>query len=210
VFFEFPNDVDAAAAVDKSFMLGRSLLIVPTLLPGQTVLNTYIPHDRFYEYPSLAALPHTGKVQFVNDKLVKLKLLLRGGSVVPVREYEAPQTTRSLASAPIQLVIALDESFSATGHIIIDDGDSLDVVEKGLFSRVDWSVSSGTLSSKVSTAGYADALQLKVSEVRVAGLPSKPSNVFVDGRSIEFTFDSSVLTFRVESTLGAIPAISWS
>uniref|UniRef100_F1KPW3 Maltase n=1 Tax=Ascaris suum TaxID=6253 RepID=F1KPW3_ASCSU len=124
VFFEFPND-DAARENNEQFMWGDAMLIAPVLREQWEVVYAYLPREatwyslRDTDYGVKAGPGFT----FLNAPLDQLPpVLIRGGYIIP---RQAPElTTMASRRNPLELVIAVNENYEASGSLFWDDGES--------------------------------------------------------------------------------------
>ena len=136
VFFEFPKDDNTYGTISESqFMWGKALMIMPVIKESQTKVNAYFPSGRWYHYSlevNSTPLESTGKFLELDAPLDKINTALRGGHIVPV--LPPKQTTTQMRKEKFTLIVALDSSNTATGHLYWDDGDSIDPVQSEKYS----------------------------------------------------------------------------
>ena len=150
----------------------------------------------------------------IPSALHQLPLLIRGGSIVPTRDRPR-RSSALMARDPFTLRIALDASEQAEGELYLDDGNSYEYevgqlvwrkftaskVAKGPFkiTSEDLAALQGgknvvdgvdvvPFGSQTPNA-FRDAIKgVRVENVLVYGLKSKPSKVSVGGVEVEWTF----------------------
>lgn len=64
-------------------------------------------------------------------------LYIRGGSIF-ARKDTPRRSSKAMVFDPMTLVIALDLDGEAQGSLYVDDGDSFDYKEKGVFARIEF------------------------------------------------------------------------
>ncbi|EGC47734.1 alpha-glucosidase [Histoplasma capsulatum var. duboisii H88] len=126
--WEFPND-PSLASVDRQFLLGPSLMIIPVLESRATTVNGVFPGvadgEIWYDwYTRTQFKAVAGKHTTIDAPLGHIPLYVRGGSVFPMQEPAL--TTRAARNSPWSLLIALDSKSRARGQIYIDDGESVE------------------------------------------------------------------------------------
>jgi alpha-glucosidase (family GH31 glycosyl hydrolase) len=98
--------------------------------PNFSKKSTFFPITHFYDFYSGNLLNPNG-AGFYNITLHedKLNIYLRGGLITPLQN----ETKKS----PINLLLALDANFRATGRILLDDMKSLDSLNKKSFYKME-------------------------------------------------------------------------
>lgn len=122
LFFEFPSDSNTYQ-VDRSFLWGSGLYIVPVTEEYSTSVQTYLPAGRWYDWYSGAARDSNGGQVTLDAPLDTIPLLVRGGVVLPT---QAPATTTTISRKNgFTFIAALDSNGAANGTLYWDDGDSI-------------------------------------------------------------------------------------
>ncbi|MCX7564630.1 hypothetical protein OS176_14030, partial [Xanthomonadaceae bacterium XH05] len=113
--------------------------------------------------------------------LEKINLHVRGGYILPWQKPE--NNTHYSRRNPLGLLVALDDAGSAHGSLFWDDGEGIDTVQNKSFLLTSFDVSSGVLTSTVTTDGLAEADRLTLGEVKVWGItgPITDVTMTVDG-----------------------------
>ncbi|XP_072180354.1 sucrase-isomaltase, intestinal-like [Diadema setosum] len=133
VVSEFPSFEKNVWDVDWEFFLGPAVLVSPVLDEGDTSVNIYIPHDRFYNF-------YTGEQIATSLKdsnttlpapLDTIPVLIRGGYIVPLQLGTANSTQYSRLN-PLELRIAIPEELQeqAYGDLFWDDGSAWNSYER--------------------------------------------------------------------------------
>ena len=127
-------------------MLGSNIMISPIFFENVTNITCIFPEDKFYDFYTGEYINKNGDghYQFSYEKN-KLPLFLRGGKVTPVQlmdeSEEFLETNENLSmdlmkTKPIQMLIALDSNFQASGRLLIDDLVSTDSRKKKTFYKM--------------------------------------------------------------------------
>ncbi|KAF9106869.1 hypothetical protein BGX27_008957 [Mortierella sp. AM989] len=131
-----PTDQDLLSN-DEQFLVGESILVSPALKLGQDVVKVRFPAGRWYDIHSgiLEAYIESeekvsqgqsgnSKVLAVDAPLNKIPVHLRGGHILPRAGIEAGVfigTTSQVRKAPLQVLVALNETECAEGEFYHDD-----------------------------------------------------------------------------------------
>jgi len=220
LFFEYPTDVNTVA-IDQQFLLGTHIMVSPVLVQDAVTVNAYFPADTWYDFFTGLSMTYSAANATLDAPLDVIPVHLRGGAIIPTQptyNYEKPAngipiTTTIARTLPFELIVSLSNGY-AYGQLYLDDGISLDTYEDGFYSMIEFELtSSGStykLRSTIDTNGY-DASQLNVESIKVYGAPSKPSNVVVNGQSINtYQFNDYLLISNLQVPLSETFEIDWS
>ncbi|KAF9918832.1 alpha-glucosidase maltase [Lobosporangium transversale] len=112
---------------DEQFLVGESILVSPVLKLKQSSVKAYFPPGRWYDLHSgqlEVFVESSSKFLTVEAPLEKIPLHLAGGHILP-RAGIVPDafigTTTQVRKAPIQILVALDETDCARGEYYHDD-----------------------------------------------------------------------------------------
>ncbi|XP_040902104.1 maltase-glucoamylase, intestinal isoform X2 [Toxotes jaculatrix] len=151
----------------KQFLWGPALLITPALDQGARSVDGYVPNTRWYDF-------HTAKNVGVRRQMVSMptpldhiNLHVRGGYILPWQKPE--NTTYYSRKNPLGLIVALSDSGTAQGSLFWDDGEGIDIVERGQYLLTSFVAGSNTLTSQVTHSALDPAEQLILGVVRVWG-----------------------------------------
>lgn len=121
---------------DKQIFLGSSIMLIPITTKNHTNCTVLFSDEKFYDFHSGEVINKNGEGQYIiQTELMKMPIFLRGGKIVPMQLLDVPHeefdqfpllTTEQMKFKPIQILIALDANFQATGKILLDDFESLD------------------------------------------------------------------------------------
>lgn len=118
LFLQFPTD-DQSAAMDRSYMVGSALLVAPPLRQTDThSLEIYLPPSRWFDYHTWLEVPSGRFTVPVTEDYIPV--YIRGGSIIP-RQDRARRSSTLMSIDPYTLIVALDSSLEAVGHIYSDD-----------------------------------------------------------------------------------------
>ena len=94
--------------------------------PGATTKNVYFPRARWFDwYNQSVAMEKGGEMVNLPAPLDHVLIHIRGGYIIPMQE--PGMTTVASRKNPFSLLVALDETGSASGDVYLDDGESLDM-----------------------------------------------------------------------------------
>jgi mannosyl-oligosaccharide alpha-1,3-glucosidase len=217
----FPKD-EAGFSLDDQWFVGSSgLLVKPVTQAGVEKIDVYLPEDQvYYDYVNLQT--YRGAAKGVNvtvaANLDRTPLLIRGGSIIPVR-LRPRRSAPLMKFDPFTLRVALDNTgVNARGELYLDDGETYAYrqgefvwrefkVEKhgkdGLrLSSVDLAavrpsaeVIEGGLQKKYDTKNaYAEKIaHVGVEKIEIYGLAKAPKSVKLeDGTELIFEFFKGV------------------
>ncbi|GAA6095365.1 lysosomal alpha-glucosidase, partial [Tachysurus ichikawai] len=187
LFFEFPSD-EKTYAVDKQFMLGKSLLVTPVLEPGVDFVVGYMPEGIWYDFYTGESLVSKGEEIKLHAPLDKINLFLREGAIIPTQR---PNTTLWVSSGqPLRLIVCVSEDGQADGDLFWDNGESPDTYETDEYAFIMFTLKQNTLTSEV-VRGHVEATYLTVETVSFYGVKTPPSSVTVNSQEATFTYTSN-------------------
>lgn len=198
--WEFPAEPWLADA-DHQFLLGPALLITPVTSQGATTVNGVFPGideggsgTIWYDWYTKKRVTgvQRGENVTVEAPLGHIPLYVRGGYILPMQEPE--MTTAASRRSPWELLVAMGADGLANGELYLDDGESLDPVEKGW---VDLTASPGKVSAR-GTGNWKEISPL--GNVTVLGVPSMPLLVSFNDQAIattQWAYDSTAAVLRV-------------
>jgi alpha-glucosidase (family GH31 glycosyl hydrolase) len=177
LFHEFPLDA-TARNIDRQFLWGSGILISPVLEEGVTQLEAYFPSGaRWFDYYTGSEVP-TGQ-QTLDAPLDHINVHVRGGGVYPT---QAPALNTVLSRQnPFGLIIALSQDGTASGKLYVDDGDSIDPQNSGLYFLADYQVRNRLLLAIVEHNGYSGIQGQVLDNIRLLGAGTVTS-VTVNGQ----------------------------
>ena len=171
-FFLYPEDRQAWA-LDLQYFFGKSLLVAPVTEEGATSVDVYLPRgSAFYAWDTHELLrggSDRGRAHtFANQSLSDIPLLVRAGTIMPLRVASA-NTTAQLREHGFELRIFVDGQHRAKGELYLDDGDLL----YGAHSYVAFSYEGGVLTID-GRFDYLPAVGIKRVTLVGAGVYSTP------------------------------------
>ncbi|XP_004639568.1 lysosomal alpha-glucosidase isoform X2 [Octodon degus] len=226
LFLEFPED-PSTWTVDRQLLWGEALLITPVLEPGKTEVTGYFPSGTWYDLQlvpveALGSLPlpppaslsptiHSeGQWVTLPAPLDTINVHLRAGYIVPM---QAPGlTTTESRKQPMALAVALSTSGEAFGELFWDDGDSLGVLERGVYTHIIFLARNNTIVSQVERL-TGEGADLQLNKVTVLGVATTPHQVLSNNVPVSnFTYNPNTKTLAIPVTLsmGKYFCISWS
>ncbi|XP_006887298.1 PREDICTED: maltase-glucoamylase, intestinal-like [Elephantulus edwardii] len=152
--------------VDGQFLLGPAFLVSPVLEPNAREVTAYFPAARWYDYYTGAYTNSSGEWKTLPAPLDHINLHVRGGYILPWQE--PAQNTHLSRQKLLGFKVALDDAGTAEGFLFWDDGQRIDVYEKGLYYFANFSVSQNTMKSHIIHNSYivgTNPLQLGLIEI---------------------------------------------
>ena len=104
-------------------------------------------------------------------------IFIRGGSIIPIKLHYGKLSLQRVLMNPIRLEIYLDKNYEAEGFLYLDDGETFRYQTHNEKSLIKYTFKDFTLTYKVMLPDYIyepAATELKISEVEIYGLKSKP------------------------------------
>jgi alpha-glucosidase len=127
----YPSDSNTYA-IETQFFYGPSLLVNPVTEEHEESVTFYLPKGIWYDLFSRKSIQaEESMITYFNVPDTDISVLVRGGSIVPMRVQSA-NTTRALRDKDFELLIAPDENGNASGTLYLDDGESLEQAETSL------------------------------------------------------------------------------
>lgn len=191
------------AAVDQQFMLGPALIVTPVLHPGASNVTGTFFSARWFQLETgapLAPQPWEGRVPgrvMLQAGLGDVPVHVRGGHVVAMQR--SAMTSVDARKTPMTLVVAMDQSGKARGELFMDDGVTIDTVQKGEYTLIsmvgsaDVGGAKGNVSCDARERGYDPTLDAKVGQevvvelvriLGVEGLKGKAVKAKVNGKEL--------------------------
>nr|KAI8764946.1 lysosomal alpha-glucosidase-like isoform X1 [Biomphalaria glabrata] len=208
LFYIYPG----TETIDKQFMWGDSLMVIPVLDDGVRLVNGFIPNDKWYDFFTGAAISARGEYLTLNAPLDTINVLVRGGSILPL----LPSTERTDVSRQqkFQILVSISDSNTASGELFWDDGESSDSITSNKYSLVSFTLlSNNTLVNRVIQSGYNPSQGIKANNFVINGVLKSPSNVYVSGNQVAFGYnaDTKVLSaFNLDVDLLQVFTFTWN
>ncbi|XP_054313799.2 lysosomal alpha-glucosidase isoform X2 [Pongo pygmaeus] len=226
LFLEFPKD-SSTWTVDHQLLWGEALLITPVLQAGKAEVTGYFPLGTWYDLqtvpiealgslppppaaPREPAIHSEGQWVTLPAPLDTINVHLRAGYIIPLQGPGL--TTTESRQQPMALAVALTKGGEARGELFWDDGESLEVLERGAYTQVLFLARNNTIVNElVHVTSEGAGLQLQ--KVTVLGVATAPQQVLSNGVPVSnFTYspDTKVLDIPVSLMMAEQFLISWS
>lgn len=173
LFVQYPKD-ESTATVDRSYMVGTALLVAPPLQVHQHEITVYLPAGRWFDYHTCSEVAEGNLVVSVSDDYIPV--YIRGGVIIP-RQDRARRSSGLMCTDPYTLIIALDSSFEAFGHLYSDDCHT-NAYQSGSFLYSLLTFKDCTLKYKVLHEGH---ILSTIERVVILGLPNEPKGIALNG-----------------------------
>ncbi|KAG8742173.1 hypothetical protein FRC10_001929 [Ceratobasidium sp. 414] len=202
LWFKYPQDKNTYP-IDLQFFYGDSILVSPVTAENSTSVDIYLPKDVFYDFLTYEVVEGKGTtVPLTNVSYTSIPVLIKGGSVLPLRASSA-MTTKALREVDFEYVVAPDAEGKASGQLYVDDGIS---IEPKTNTRLSMSYQNKELKV-LGKAGYK--MDAKVGTVRVLGVEKAPGAVYVDGKKAvgsawEYNPSAKTVVVKVGKSLGGL------
>jgi alpha-glucosidase (family GH31 glycosyl hydrolase) len=190
--FEFPSDPHTVA-LDRQFLVGPAIMIIPVLEKGKTKVSAYLPSGIWYDWYNKEALRSNGMWINVQAEITHIPIFVRGGFIFPMQKPAL--TLREQSKNDYELMVALDQNGEAFGSLYIDDGISLKVAENYTF--VDFKVLNGSLS----VSGHFHYTPT-LGQIVILGIAKCPESiVFIDIEIEAWKCESNQMKIKTKSKL---------
>jgi lysosomal alpha-glucosidase len=193
---------------DYQFMWGRDLLINAILEEGKDVLDAQFPPGTWYDWEDGSVVVESANrvtTKRITIPLTFINLAVRGGAILPT--HDVKQTTTEQRRDLFKLRVFLDSNSRAEGELYWDDGDSLNTKEWETYSHVTFKADAASLTATPIMTNYKGqeytdvngrvSNTMRVKQVKVHGLASKPVVVTVDGNGVDFDYDATTKTLVI-------------
>ena len=176
LFYEFPDDPDAAACSDQ-LLIGPSLLVAPIVDRGARKRDVYLPAGTWTSWATGAC--YTGPRHLeVRAPIERIPMFVRGGSVIPLQS--AVQHTGERPAEPC--ILAVYPGADASTTLLEDDGKTT-AYRGGVTARTSlrlWSRAGGRLRLEVGRREGPFPIDERSLRVEIHGCPP-PDAVYLDG-----------------------------
>ncbi|NXX98579.1 MGA protein, partial [Centropus bengalensis] len=193
--------------IHRQFLWGPALLISPVLEQGAVAVNAYLPNARWYDYHTDEYIGFRGQFRNLPSPLEHINLHIRGGYILA---QQSPANT-TFYRRDISLLGAVALNWKE--EIVIRHWEEILPDEGGE------ALGQNVLEIKVLHRGYVDPNNLKFTQIKILGLPSKAEQVTVlqDGETIPsshvVSYDSQKQVLAItglELELGRNYTLRWS
>ncbi|KAM6201840.1 maltase-glucoamylase-like [Rhynchocyon petersi] len=188
--------------IDGQFLLGPAFLVSPVLEPDARSVTAYFPRARWYDYYTGEDINTRGAWKTLPAPLDHINLHVRGGYILPWQE--PAQNTHLSRQNSISFTVALDDAGAAEGYLFWDDGQRIDVYDKGLYYFANFSVSQNTMKSHVLHNNYIVATNpLRLGCIDIWGVGSVTDvSIMVDKAVVtpNFNYNPQTQVLRVNVT----------
>jgi alpha-glucosidase len=146
-------------AIQTQFFYGPSLLISPVTVEKSTSVSFYLPNDIWFDFATHRPVSGAGtNITYTDISISDIPILIRGGSVIPLRVKSA-MTTKEVREQDFEIWVAPGVDGRAEGRLYLDDGVNLvqEGVSEILFS---WDGEEGVIKAEGSF-GYQTELRVR-------------------------------------------------
>lgn len=120
----YPDDAKTYD-IETQFFYGPSILVNPVTEESSTSVSFYLPNATWFDYATQKPVPGAATIVTYSDVAeTDIPILIRGGSIIPLRMRSA-MTTTALRTEDFEFWIAPGDDGGAFGTLYLDDGESL-------------------------------------------------------------------------------------
>lgn len=131
IFFDFPEEEEVykREIVDRTFMWGKTLYVIPALIPGQTRIRAYLPNWRWYDLRTREMVVDykteggNGDYYYFDQPIGTITCLIKGGAIITYQRDVHTQkimNVEDLKKIPALIIVAPDHLGRAQGSLIVD------------------------------------------------------------------------------------------
>ncbi|KAG8824935.1 hypothetical protein FRC17_008915 [Serendipita sp. 399] len=202
LFFAYPEDPETFG-IEHQFLFGDGVMVSPVLDESNEV-EIYLPDDVYYEFMTRKILYGPGAKMWVRQiEMDEIPLLIRGGTIIPMRE-ESAMTTTELRKKDFELMVAPGSDWTAKGSLYLDDGVSLEQT-----STLDVSYTFDGTELTVKAVGRYNVNGVKYSKIAILGINERPLDVKISlangkpigARGVEWDAQNEVVNVEIAISL---------
>ena len=203
MWVEFPDD-PRTWAMEKQYMVGAALLVVPVTARGATSVGAYLPAGRWYDVDDGKALDGPAD-RTLAAPLTKMPVFQRGGAVLP-RQMRLRRSSAQMLHDPYTLVVAPDAAGAAEGELYMDEGDGYGYRDADGYQLRRFRFAAGTLANSATHAGQGWQPTNTLERVEVLGA-AEPSRVTMTHKGVtsELSFHMAEATNRLVIRKPGVP-----
>lgn len=204
LFYEFPQDVHSHT-IDHQFLWGPAILISPAIYEGADYLEAYFPPGVWYDvYTGKKITSEEGSTAQLPTVASNPHLHIRGGHIVPIQLSSAKATSKQNLS--LALFVAPDESGSAAGEILLDDGNTYkDDMTRAQALHMSFTLTRSEslhiLSTRVESNTHKNPSGIVLDKVVVCGI-AKPTRIEMETKVLTtgaFKYDAGAKVLQLHS-----------
>ena len=178
--------------IDEQMQWGSGVMFSPVLEEGATKKRTYFPEARWYNYENGYEIGRSSDGWAdVSAPLDVIPLYFQGGSVVPVQV--PAQTTMDSRVNPLGLIVNLDKDGKASGDLYWDSGNSINPINTGAYTLVEFDFHHNQLQSSVKMGeidtetheNYGTEHPLEFTHFEFNGIDGSVSDIVINGEILE-------------------------
>lgn len=138
--------------IEDEYMFGTSLLVRPIYSDKEAVKVILPKHETWYEFQT-GKIMDSNEFSYIENELEDIPVFIKGGSILPLYEFDSIRSTMDLKTFPISLLIAPDNKGNAKGYLYLDNGETFNY-QTGEFTLVKFEYENSKLKSKIIKNGY--------------------------------------------------------
>ncbi|RZA35815.1 MAG: DUF5110 domain-containing protein [Lysobacteraceae bacterium] len=184
---------EESTAMSSTYLWGRDFLVAPVVEPGALRKEVHFPVKGSVWFDFHTGEKHLGGItEVVKPAEANIPVYVRAGAFIPMAKVV--QSTRDYSTRQIDLHYYHDASVaSSEGSMYDDDGETADAYARGKYEIVRFAGShaGGMLEVRLQTeTGKAQAPAERGFALKVHNVEKKPRAVTLDGRAVQFSWNS--------------------
>jgi alpha-glucosidase len=193
LWYEYSNDVKTYL-IDDQFLVGRDLLIAPVLRPGQRKRQIYFPAGDDWRDFRTGEIYKGGSSAEIDAPLEKLPLFARVGAIIATQDLIQHTGEMPNAAVTLNVVAGISPEKTETTTLFQDAGDGYGY-RKNDWREVKIEHRRGLLILNPS-GNFAGAQ--KIRRIEAIGVPQKPREIRIDGKTVKGDYDSKEKRLKIE------------
>ncbi|KAK8803555.1 hypothetical protein WA158_001249 [Blastocystis sp. Blastoise] len=206
LMFNYPSDPNTYS-IDTQMMWANSLLISPVLKRHVRYINLYFPKGIWYNWYTDEVISSKGKFVHFPVSLDTIPLHVRGGSIFILQD--PCETIFDTRRTNYTLSVYLDRKETAEGYLYMDQGETLDVVENGLYTHILYKATKNMLTITVNKNGYI--LEPLLDSIIIRGVWDSITTFTINNITYPILFeDNNIMASHMNMNMNNNYTIQWS
>ncbi|XP_061182189.1 maltase-glucoamylase-like [Saccostrea echinata] len=194
----FPQDLKSRS-IDTQFMWGSAIMVSPVLSTGKIEVEVYFPEGRWFDFKTGELVSQQGKeILTVSAPRDEIPVFVLGGSIIPT-QHPGVNTKVSRLNL-MEIIVVPDKNGDAEGSLFLDDGESINTVERGQIYLSTFTFNNTYFTLKVQS--HNDTVSnIKIGSIVVYGMKRQIYSVKINNTDTDFEFRKPHNTLHINSSI---------